>query len=119
MTDQGKLKATLDDIKSRLKVNESKIDLHGAILESTKTELNRMTEKKDNMENLKQNHKAFTESYNNTIKDVYKVVDVQKSEMNQKFDIQDEKRLELKSEIDNKISELETKIISINKILDF
>ena len=117
MTD--KLKIVLDDLKTRIKIAESKIELQDSRLEGQQNELIKLKEKKDSTENVKQNQLQFAENYNNTMKNFHIQIDTIKADNTAQHALQDEKRNDLKIHLDKKLQELDAKIDTINKTLDF
>lgn len=117
MTD--KLKVTLDDLKARIKIAESKIDLLNATVENQNNDITKLTERKDSTDNLKQSHLQFSENFNNTVKQLYTQLDTNKNIMKEQLSLQDEKRNELKNDLEKTIQEINKKIDIINKTLDF
>lgn len=117
MTD--KLKIVLDDLRTRVRITESKIDLHNSMIEGQKNEILKLNDKKDSTDNLKQNYLQFTESFNNTVKNLFVQIDTNKNDTKELLALQDEKRNDLKNDLDKKIQELNSKIEVLNKMLDF
>lgn len=114
-----KLKVLLDDLKNRVRVSESKLELHSSLLESQKSDISKLTERKDNTDHLKENHLQFTQSFNETVKLMHTQLDDTKTDFKSQLSLQDDKRLDMKKEIDEKIKELNTRIEVLNKMLDF
>lgn len=113
-----KLKVILDDLKNRIRVSESKIELHTSILECQKNSISQLAERKDNTDKLKQNHIQFTDTFNATVKTLHAQMDNSKEELKQHLNLHDEKREDLRKDMENKILELNTKIETLSKMLD-
>jgi uncharacterized FlaG/YvyC family protein len=89
------------------------------MIEGQKNEILKLNDKKDSTDNLKRNYLQFTESFNNTVGNLFVQIDTNKNDTKELLALQDEKRNDLKNDLDKKIQELNSKIEVLNKMLDF
>lgn len=114
-----KLKLFADEIRSRLRVIETKQDHQESLINAINLKLANFDEKSLSTDNLKTNYKDFTMTFNDTIKNVHSELDTIRKDSKLQVEVINDNIADLKNSANIASMELKNEIKLLKSMLDF